>query len=106
MLFSLWLYIVSDRPTWLILKRANRRNMTIIELPDEQAAALRAKAAAQGMSLEDWFQALVSDPQDRVTLTPGEERARAFEQWASSHRSTPPLSDEAVSRASLIRDSR
>lgn len=25
-----------------------------IELPDEQAAALRAKAAAQGLSLEDW----------------------------------------------------
>ena len=26
-----------------------------IELPDEQAAALKAKAAAQGLSLEDWF---------------------------------------------------
>jgi len=26
-----------------------------IELPDDQAAALRAKAAAEGMTLEDWF---------------------------------------------------
>ena len=26
-----------------------------IELPDEQAAALKAKAAAEGVSLEDWF---------------------------------------------------
>jgi hypothetical protein len=26
-----------------------------IELPDDQAAVLKAKAAAQGLSLEDWF---------------------------------------------------
>ena len=26
-----------------------------IELPDEQAAALKAIAAAEGVSLEDWF---------------------------------------------------
>jgi plasmid stability protein len=33
--------------------------MTIIELPDDQAAALAAKAAAQGLSLEDWFKSLL-----------------------------------------------
>ena len=32
--------------------------MTVIELPDDQAAALKAKAAAQGLSLEDWFKQL------------------------------------------------
>jgi plasmid stability protein len=32
--------------------------MTVIELPDEQAAALRAKAAAAGLSLEEWLQKL------------------------------------------------
>ncbi len=32
--------------------------MTVIELPDDQAAALKAKAAAQGLSLEDWFKKL------------------------------------------------
>lgn len=32
--------------------------MTVIELPDEQAAALKAKAAAQGLTLEAWFQKL------------------------------------------------
>jgi hypothetical protein len=32
--------------------------MTIIELPDEQAAVLRAKAAAEGLSLEAWLQKL------------------------------------------------
>jgi uncharacterized protein (DUF433 family) len=29
--------------------------MTVIEIPDDQAAALKAKAAAQGLSLEGWF---------------------------------------------------
>ncbi len=32
--------------------------MTVIELPDDQAAALTAKAAAQGLTLEDWFKSL------------------------------------------------
>jgi uncharacterized protein (DUF433 family) len=32
--------------------------MTMIELPDEQAAALKAKAAAQGLTLETWFKKL------------------------------------------------
>ena len=35
--------------------------MTVrIELPDDQAAALRTKAAEQGLTLEDWFQKLAS----------------------------------------------
>ena len=29
-----------------------------IDIPDDQAAALKAKAAAQGLSLEDWFRSL------------------------------------------------
>jgi hypothetical protein len=32
--------------------------MTVIELPDEQAAALKAKAAAAGLTLEAWLQQL------------------------------------------------
>src|SRR4051794_35063175 len=35
--------------------------MTVIELPDDQAASLKAKAAAQGLTLEDWFQKLAGD---------------------------------------------
>ena len=34
----------------------------------------------------------------------GEEKAREFVQWAKSHRDTPPLSDEAISRASMNPD--
>lgn len=32
--------------------------MTVIEIPDEQAAALRAKAAAAGLTLEAWLKRL------------------------------------------------
>ena len=32
--------------------------MTVIELPDEQAAALKAKAAAEGLTLEAWLSQL------------------------------------------------
>jgi hypothetical protein len=41
--------------------------MTFIELPDDQAAALKAKAAAQGLTLEDWFQRLAAE----VSAAPG-----------------------------------
>jgi len=34
--------------------------MTVIELPDEQAAALKAKAAAEGLSLEAWLNKLAT----------------------------------------------
>jgi hypothetical protein len=37
--------------------------VTVIELPDEQAAALRAKAAAEGLTLEEWIQQLAETPQ-------------------------------------------
>ncbi|MDQ2949064.1 MAG: hypothetical protein M3Y27_24520 [Acidobacteriota bacterium] len=34
--------------------------MTVIELNDTDAAALKAKAAAQGLTLEDWFKKLAA----------------------------------------------
>lgn len=37
-----------------------------IELSDQQAAALRAKAAAQGLTLEDWFKKLAGQEPDQA----------------------------------------
>jgi hypothetical protein len=34
--------------------------MTVIEIPDDQAAALQAKAAAQGLTLESWLSELAT----------------------------------------------
>jgi hypothetical protein len=35
--------------------------MTVIELPDQQAEALKAKAAAQGLTLQEWLQQLADE---------------------------------------------
>ena len=35
--------------------------MTVIEIPDEQAAVLKAKAAAQGLTLEAWIRKLADE---------------------------------------------
>jgi hypothetical protein len=35
--------------------------MTVIELPDEQAAVLKATAAAQGLTLEAWLKKLADE---------------------------------------------
>jgi hypothetical protein len=35
--------------------------MKVIELPDDQAAALTAKAQAQGLTLEGWFEKLAAE---------------------------------------------
>ncbi|HZO58049.1 MAG TPA: hypothetical protein VFB63_35410 [Bryobacteraceae bacterium] len=32
--------------------------MTFLQIPDEQAAALKARAAEQGLTLEDWLKKL------------------------------------------------
>ncbi len=36
--------------------------MTMIELPDNQAAALKAKAALQGLTLKAWLGKLAEEP--------------------------------------------
>ena len=42
--------------------------MTLIQIPDDQAAALQAKAAAQGLTLEAWLRSLagLDEPRRRA----------------------------------------
>jgi len=35
--------------------------VTVIQIPDDQAAALKARAAAEGLSLEAWIKKLAED---------------------------------------------
>jgi len=42
--------------------------------------------------------------QEQASRVNGKEKAREFVKWAESHAYTPPLSDEAISRASLNPD--
>ena len=80
-----------------------------IELSDQQLAALKAQAA-QGMTVERWLQQIAADhvPLQSIAHLQEEnpnEWARQFHEWAESHdRTTPLLSDEAVSRESIYPD--
>lgn len=87
-----------------------------IEVSGELEAALKAQAIRQGLTADRVARRVLAQ-----ALTPGmgpeedgrsstaaglsgEEKARAFVQWANSHRDTPPLSDEAISRAGMYPD--
>lgn len=58
--------------------------MTLIELTEEQAAALRAKAAAEGLSLEAWL--------DKLTRPepPGQPVQHIADIMCDSMRDVPP----------------
>ena len=63
-----------------------------IDLPDDQAAALRAKAAAQGLSLEEWFRAL-AEQSGSASLQPeesGQETRPIWEVITDNMKNIPP----------------
>lgn len=84
-------------------------NLTI-ELSDEQAAALRAQAEAQGLTVEQWLRRIADQHVQPTSIahlqrTDPKEWARQFRAWADSHDpSTPVLSEEAMSRESIYPD--
>jgi hypothetical protein len=81
--------------------------MTVtLSLNPEIEKGLLARAQERGLSLNDYLQELVTREAGLVAATgkSGKEKASAFVQWAKSHRYTPPLSDEAISRASMYPD--
>jgi hypothetical protein len=80
-------------------------NVTLALSPEIERGLI-VRARARGVSLDDYLQELVEKDAGLAvaTETRGEEKARAFVQWAKGHRDTPPLSDEAISRASMYPD--
>jgi hypothetical protein len=83
-----------------------------IRISDETAPRLKAQAEAHGITVEQWVEQIVE--QSAQPLPPSiaqqqktnpKEWARQFHEWAESHdRTTPLLSDEAVSRESIYPD--
>ena len=84
-------------------------NVTI-ELSEEKAAALKAQADAQGLTIERWLEQIAEQHVQRVSIahlqkTNPKEWARQFDAWVDSHDpNTPVLSDEAMSRESIYPD--
>jgi len=52
-----------------------------IDIPDQQAAALKARATAQGLTLEAWISRKLADEETpaETQLSPQEAAARIFE---------------------------
>ncbi len=86
-----------------------------IEVSGELEAVLKAQAQEQGLTADRVARRVLAraltpgvgreeNGLSAATATSGKEKARAFVQWARSHRDTPPLSDEAISRASMYPD--
>jgi hypothetical protein len=82
-------------------------NITI-SLDLEVEKGLLARAQERGLTLDAYLKALVRKEATLAVATPrsGKEKAQAFVAWAKGHRSTTPLSDEAISRATLYPDCR
>jgi len=52
-----------------------------IDLPDEQAAALKAKAAAQGLTLEAWLQEIVGREVEAKSRSPKKSAYGLFQKY-------------------------
>jgi hypothetical protein len=78
--------------------------MTVtLNLKPELEAGIFAQAQASGMTVEAYLHSVVEGavhPTIHQKLS-AEERAAAFEAWSIGHRTTPPLSDYAVSRDAI-----
>ena len=85
--------------------------MTVtLALSPEREAALKARARARGLSVEEWLLELAEESVSTSSIahlqkTNPQEWARQFRAWADSHDpSMPILSDEDMSRESIYPD--
>ena len=79
----------------------------MLNFDPEIEESLMTLAQARGVSLSDYIQEIAAREAARLpvkTSITGEEKAKAFLEWAESFPDTPPLSDEAISRASMYPD--
>jgi len=79
---------------------------TTLDLDEKTAQKLRELAAANGVSLDQLLATYVPGlRQASGNGTNADEAVLAFDQWSDSFpQDSAPLSDEAISRASVYRD--
>ena len=84
-------------------------NLTIA-LTEEQAAALKSQAEAQGLTVESLLQQIAEQHAPSQSIahlqkTDPQEWARRFDAWVNSHDpNTPVLSEQAMNRESVYPD--
>jgi hypothetical protein len=89
------------------LEREENAMSVMLNLDPDVEKSLAAQAQARGISLGDYLQEIAVREAARLPTkagSTGEERAKAFLEWVESFPDTPPLSDEAISRASMYPD--
>jgi hypothetical protein len=67
--------------------------MPVIELSDEQAAVLKAKAAAQGLSLDAWLQKLATA---ETPVRPCKNRYSLSALMAQCDQDAPPSAEDSA----------
>jgi len=72
--------------------------MTVIELPDEQATALKAKAAAEGLTLEAWLKRMAQAEPGPSASRPLQSIAEFF---VESMKDVPPEDFAALPKDGL-----
>lgn len=77
-----------------------------ISLNEETEQRLLARAQERGLSIDSYVQDLVDREAASMQTIENSHRdlAQEFIEWADSFPDTPPLSDEAISRAALYPD--
>lgn len=79
----------------------------ILDLSADVESSLKAQAQMLGLTLEAYLQQLLKEQstacRSQLPLSP-DTWEQEFEVWADSFPDTPPLSDEAISRASMYPD--
>src|ERR1035437_7029551 len=85
-----------NRPCIRYPEKRQQRNlaMTVIQLPDDQAAALKARAAAQGLTLEAWFERLSGVPVSTSQPGPRTLRYSLAEAMAQCDASAPRSAED------------
>jgi len=81
---------------------------TTLEIESKIAEKIRELAQAQNVSIDQLLAAYVpglAADEPKKNGSEAEDHAQAFEEWAASFPTdTPPLSDQAISRASIYAD--
>jgi hypothetical protein len=80
-------------------------NITLTLNPEVEKGLL-ARAQERGLTLDAYLADLVQREAGLLAgpRKAGKEKAQAFVVWAKGHRMTKPLSDEAISRATMYPD--
>ena len=73
-----------------------------LHLKPETEADLLNRALASGQTVDDYVETLLGEGRsESLPFSDPEEWIKALNEWVNSHRYTPPLSDEAISRESM-----